>query len=81
MPSDGHGGTSASQLSQTVSRQALQQGLQAGRTASFAILDDWGIGKSSLLLKFRRPGLSDVVRNAPRFHFGFQRRWRLLAPR
>jgi AAA ATPase domain len=32
--------------------QALQQGLQAGRTASFAILGDWGIGKSSLLLKF-----------------------------
>jgi len=32
--------------------QALRQGLQAGRTASFAILGDWGIGKSSLLLKF-----------------------------
>jgi hypothetical protein len=32
--------------------QALQQGLQAGRTASFAVLGDWGIGKSSLLLKF-----------------------------
>jgi len=32
--------------------QALQQGLEAGRTASFAILGDWGIGKSSLLLKF-----------------------------
>ena len=32
--------------------QALQQGLDAGRTASFAILGDWGIGKSSLLLKF-----------------------------
>jgi ABC-type branched-subunit amino acid transport system ATPase component len=32
--------------------QALQQGLQAGRTESFAILGDWGIGKSSLLLKF-----------------------------
>lgn len=31
---------------------ALRQGLQAGRTASFAILGDWGIGKSSLLLKF-----------------------------
>jgi len=24
--------------------QALRQGLQAGRTASFAILGDWGIG-------------------------------------
>jgi len=32
--------------------QALQQGLRVGRTASFAILGDWGIGKSSLLLKF-----------------------------
>ena len=31
--------------------QALQQGLVTGRTASFAILGDWGIGKSSLLLK------------------------------
>jgi AAA ATPase domain len=33
-------------------RDALQQGLAAGRTGSFAILGDWGIGKSSLLLKF-----------------------------
>ena len=33
-------------------RQALRQGLAAGRTSSFAILGDWGIGKSSLLLKF-----------------------------
>src|SRR6266853_3504804 len=33
-------------------REALQQGLTAGRTTSFAILGDWGIGKSSLLLKF-----------------------------
>jgi hypothetical protein len=33
-------------------RYALQQGLAAGRTSSFAILGDWGIGKSSLLLKF-----------------------------
>ena len=33
-------------------REALQQGLTAGRTSSFAILGDWGIGKSSLLLKF-----------------------------
>src|SRR5437764_1401251 len=31
--------------------QFLQQGLVTGRTASFAILGDWGIGKSSLLLK------------------------------
>ena len=31
--------------------EALQQGLVTGRTASFAILGDWGIGKSSLLLK------------------------------
>jgi hypothetical protein len=35
-----------------VFRQALQQGLSTGRTSSFAILGDWGIGKSSLLLKF-----------------------------
>ena len=33
-------------------RQALQFGLTTGRTSSFAILGDWGIGKSSLLLKF-----------------------------
>src|SRR6266550_2518087 len=33
-------------------REALRQGLMAGRTSSFAILGDWGIGKSSLLLKF-----------------------------
>lgn len=30
----------------------LQQGLAAGRISSFAVLGDWGIGKSSLLLKF-----------------------------
>src|SRR5438034_2906851 len=35
-----------------VFRQALQQGLSTGSTSSFAILGDWGIGKSSLLLKF-----------------------------
>jgi|SRR5438105_779731 len=33
-------------------RQTLEQGLSAGRTGSFAILGDWGMGKSSLLLKF-----------------------------
>ena len=33
-------------------RQALQQGLLTGRTSSFAVLGDWGIGKSNLLLKF-----------------------------
>jgi hypothetical protein len=33
-------------------RHAVQQGLVAGRTSSFAVLGDWGIGKSSLLLKF-----------------------------
>src|SRR5436190_17860609 len=32
-------------------RRALQQGYQTGRTPSFAVLGDWGIGKSSLLLK------------------------------
>ena len=31
---------------------ALQPGLLSGRTGSFAILGEWGIGKSSLLLKF-----------------------------
>ena len=35
-----------------VFRQALEHGLEAGRTASFAVLGDWGLGKSSLLLKF-----------------------------
>jgi hypothetical protein len=33
-------------------RRALQQGQQTGRTPSFAVLGDWGIGKSSLLLKY-----------------------------
>jgi hypothetical protein len=32
-------------------RQALRQGIATGRTPSFAILGEWGIGKSSLLLK------------------------------
>ncbi len=32
-------------------RRALQQGLATGRTPSFAVLGEWGIGKSSLLLK------------------------------
>ena len=31
---------------------AVRQGLAAGRISSFAVLGDWGIGKSSLLLKF-----------------------------
>lgn len=35
-----------------VFRQALQQGLTAGRTSSFAALGEWGIGKTSLPLKF-----------------------------
>lgn len=35
-----------------VFRQTLQHGLATGRTSSFAILGEWGIGKSSLLLKF-----------------------------
>jgi hypothetical protein len=33
-------------------RLALQQGLLTGRTSSFAVLGDWGMGKSSLLSKF-----------------------------
>jgi hypothetical protein len=32
-------------------RQALRQGTATGRTPSFAVLGEWGIGKSSLLLK------------------------------
>jgi len=32
-------------------QRALQQGCETGRTPSFAVLGDWGIGKSSLLLK------------------------------
>jgi hypothetical protein len=35
-----------------VFRQALQHGLEAGRTESFAVLGDWGLGKTSLLLRF-----------------------------
>jgi hypothetical protein len=34
-----------------VFQRALQQGRETGRTPSFAVLGDWGIGKSSLLLK------------------------------
>lgn len=33
-------------------RRALQMGLSTGRTSSFAVLGEWGVGKSSLLLKF-----------------------------
>jgi hypothetical protein len=33
-------------------RQVLAQGLVTGRTPSFAVLGDWGVGKSSLLLKY-----------------------------
>lgn len=32
-------------------QRALLQGIETGRTPSFAVLGDWGIGKSSLLLK------------------------------
>ena len=32
-------------------REALSQGLVTGRTSSFAILGEWGVGKSSLLWK------------------------------
>ena len=32
-------------------REALRHSAKTGRTASFALLGDWGIGKSSLLLK------------------------------
>jgi hypothetical protein len=33
-------------------RQVLAQGLLTGRTPSCAVLGDWGVGKSSLLLKY-----------------------------
>ena len=33
-------------------RSILQQGIETGTTSSVAVLGDWGIGKSSLLLKF-----------------------------
>ena len=33
-------------------RQVLAHGLLTGRTPSFAVLGDWGVGKSSLLLKY-----------------------------
>jgi len=33
-------------------RHALTEGISVGRTSSFAVLGDWGVGKSSLLLKF-----------------------------
>src|ERR1700752_4373440 len=33
-------------------RQVLGQGRLTGRTPSFAVLGDWGVGKSSLLLKY-----------------------------
>ena len=33
-------------------RQVLAQGLLTGRTPSFAVLGDWGVGKSSILLKY-----------------------------
>jgi AAA ATPase domain len=33
-------------------RQVLTQGLLTGRTPSLAVLGDWGVGKSSLLLKY-----------------------------
>src|SRR6266576_2150093 len=33
-------------------REVLAQRLLTGRTPSFAVLGDWGVGKSSLLLKY-----------------------------
>src|SRR5260370_12214317 len=33
-------------------RQVLAHGLLTGRTPSFAVLGDWGVGKSSLLFKY-----------------------------
>src|SRR5436309_1110419 len=45
--------------------QALQQGLVTGRTASFAVLGDWGIGKSSLLLKLAATCSDSAFRMLP----------------
>jgi hypothetical protein len=45
----------------------LQQGLTAGRTISTAVLGDWGIGKSSLLLKFAAVCSEDKYRMLPVF--------------
>lgn len=48
-------------------RQALHKGLRTGRTASFAILGDWGVGKSSLLLKFANLCTEPAVNLLPVF--------------
>src|SRR6266516_188534 len=45
-------------------REALQQGLTAGRTSSFAILGDWGIGKSSLPIPQSPRIANELVRPA-----------------
>jgi hypothetical protein len=46
-------------------RLALQQGLLTGRTSSFAVLGDWGMGKSSLLLKFAAVSAEPTFRMLP----------------
>lgn len=62
-------------------RQALQQGLIAGRTSSFAVLGEWGIGKTSLFLKFAALCAEPEFAMLPVFHFNSQRHSQLLALR
>src|SRR4030095_4404459 len=44
---------------------ALQSSPATGRTASFAVLGDWGIGKSSLLLKLAAACSDSASRRLP----------------
>ena len=44
---------------------ALQSSTRTGRMASFAVLGDWGIGKSSLLLKFASTCSGSTPRTLP----------------
>src|SRR5215469_14421123 len=60
-------------------REALQQGLAAGRTSSFAILGDWGIGKSAA--EIRRRMRRTRVCDPPDSFLSFDRHSRLHAPR
>jgi hypothetical protein len=48
-------------------RLALQQGLLTGRTCSFVVLGDWGLGRSSLLLKFAELGAEPTFGMLPVF--------------
>lgn len=48
-------------------RSILQQGVETGTTSSVAVLGDWGIGKSSLLLKFNATCSESDYRMLPVF--------------